>query len=73
MIRTEGLTRRFRNFTAVGSLDMEVDEGEIFGLLRTNGAGNAIIIKMLNTLLPSSVGKALVNGMDVLDDLSDVR
>jgi len=73
MIRTEGLTCRFGNFTAVDSLDLEVRENEIFGLLGPNGAGKTTTIKMLNTLLPPSSGRAYVDGLDVSQQPSKVR
>jgi ABC-2 type transport system ATP-binding protein len=49
-----------------------VEDGEIFGLLGPNGAGKTTTIKMLNILLPPSSGKVLVNGLDVLDNPSEV-
>jgi len=72
MVLNEGLTRRFGDLTAVDSLDLEVKEGEIFGLLGPNGAGKTTIIKMLNTLLTTSLGKAFVKGLNVVEDPSDV-
>ncbi len=73
MVRTGSLTRRFGSFTAVDSLDLVVQEKEIFGLLGPNGAGKTTTIKMLNTLLPPSSGRAYVNDLDVSQDPSKVR
>lgn len=73
IVRTEKLTRRFDGFTAVDSLDLEVEDGEMFGLLGPNGAGKTTTIKMLNTLLPPTSGRAFVNGLDVVRDPSKVR
>ncbi|MBP7087111.1 MAG: ATP-binding cassette domain-containing protein [Methanomassiliicoccales archaeon] len=73
MVRTSGLTCRFGSFTAVDSLDLEVREREIFGLLGPNGAGKTTTIKMLNTLLPPTSGKAFVDGMDVSEEPARVR
>ena len=73
IVRTEKLTRRFGSFTAVDSLDLEVQEKEIFGLLGPNGAGKTTTIKMLNTLLPPTSGKAFVNELDVVRESSKVR
>ena len=39
MIKTEKLTKKFNEKTAVNALDLEIYEGEIFGLLGVNGAG----------------------------------
>ena len=46
---------------------------EIFGLLGPNGAGKTTTIKMLNTLLPPTSGKAFVDGMDVSEEPARVR
>ena len=46
-IRTEGLTKRFGNFTAVDNITFHVKKGEIFGFLGANGAGKTTAIKML--------------------------
>ena len=49
-IQTLGLTKRYKNLTAVDHLDLEVSEGELFALLGVNGAGKTTIIKMLTCL-----------------------
>jgi ABC-2 type transport system ATP-binding protein len=48
---TEGLTRRFGTLTAVDSVDLSIEHGEIFGLLGPNGAGKTTTLSMLVTLL----------------------
>jgi len=70
---TRGLTRSFGDLVAVDSLDLEVREGEVFGLLGRNGAGKTTLIKMLTTLLPPSSGQASVGGFDVLSEPARVR
>ncbi|MCL2329582.1 MAG: hypothetical protein FWC39_13870 [Bacteroidetes bacterium] len=39
VIKTEQLTKRFGDFTAVDAISFEVEKGEIFGFLGANGAG----------------------------------
>ena len=73
VLTTEGLTRRFGHLTAVDSLTLAVQAGEIFGLLGRNGAGKSTLIKMLTTLLPPSAGSARVGGYDIVRDASRVR
>jgi ABC-2 type transport system ATP-binding protein len=73
IVRTKGLTRRFNGFVAVDSLDLEVEEKEVFGLLGPNGAGKTTTIKMLTTLLPPSGGSAQVDGRDVRSKPAEVR
>ncbi len=72
-VRTTKLSRHFGDFTAVDSLDLSVDEEEVFGLLGPNGAGKTTSIKMLTTLLPPSSGEATVDGLDVVRQASAVR
>ena len=52
VVEIETLTRRFGTFTAVDSLTLTANAGEVFGLLGSNGAGKSTTIKMLTTLLP---------------------
>jgi ABC-2 type transport system ATP-binding protein len=64
-IRAEGLTKRFfqrGEVVAVDHLDLEVEEGEIFGFLGPNGAGKTTTIKMLLGLIFPDEGKAEVLG-----------
>jgi ABC-2 type transport system ATP-binding protein len=64
-VETEGLTKKFGNFTAVEGISFQIQRGEIFGLLGPNGAGKSTTFKMLCGLLPPSAGKAHVNGLDL--------
>jgi ABC-2 type transport system ATP-binding protein len=67
------LTKRFGAFTAVDDLNLEVREGEIFGLLGSNGAGKSTAIRMLCGLLRPSAGRGLVLGVDVAADPEEVK
>ncbi len=73
ILETEGLTRRFGALTAVDTLNISVEAGEIFGLLGPNGAGKTTVIKMLTTLLPPSAGHARIAGFDVVREATQVR
>lgn len=72
-IRTENLTRRFGEFTAVDRVSLRVEPGEVFGFLGPNGSGKTTVIKMLTGLLPVSGGTAWVDGLDVRTDAERVR
>ncbi len=66
MIRTEGLTKYYRQVTALADLNLEVATGEVFGLLGPNGAGKTTTIKILTTLAKPSAGRAFIQGYDVV-------
>jgi ABC-2 type transport system ATP-binding protein len=73
ILETNALTRRFDSLTAVDSLSISVEAGEIFGLLGPNGAGKTTVIKMLTTLLPPTSGDALVSGFSITRQAANVR
>lgn len=73
IITTKNLTKKFGLFTAVDSLDLDIEAGESFALLGPNGAGKSTVIKMLTTLLPVSSGQAFVNGFNVAKQPNKVR
>lgn len=61
-IRTESLTKRFDALTAVDALDLEVEEGEIFGLVGPDGAGKTTTMRLLTSVMEPSAGSAWVAG-----------
>jgi ABC-2 type transport system ATP-binding protein len=63
-IRTRGLTKMYGELVAVDHLDLEVQSGEIFGLLGQNGAGKTTTILMLLGLTEPTEGQARVVGLD---------
>jgi len=72
-LEVEGLTKRFGAFTAVDRLSFRVEEGEVFGLLGSNGAGKSTAIRMLVGLLTPTSGRGLVLGTDVVADPEEVK
>ena len=73
VVEIEKLSRRFGTFTAVDSLTLVANAGEVFGLLGSNGAGKSTTIKMLTTLLPPSSGEARVGGFSITTQPVEVR
>jgi len=73
IIRTENLTKKFNDLTAVDNVTFSVKKGEIFGFLGPNGAGKTTTIKMLTTLLNPTNGTAQVTGFDIKKDRNNVR
>ncbi len=72
-INTEGLTKRFGDFTALEDLSLEVRNGTVVSLLGPNGAGKTTTVRMLATLLRPDAGHAHVGGYDVVSDAARVR
>src|SRR5665213_466857 len=73
VVKTENLSRRFGQITALDDVSFSVEAGEIFGLIGPNGAGKSTLIKILTTLLPPSSGQATVAGFDVTTAPEQVR
>jgi ABC-type multidrug transport system ATPase subunit len=67
-IRTENLTRHYKEFIAVENLNLEVFAGEIYGFLGSNGAGKTTTMKMLVGLLQPDAGHAWIDSHDVWNE-----
>ena len=69
MIRTESLSKFFqsdhREIKAVDGLNLQVNEGEVFGFLGPNGAGKTTTVRILACLIGPTAGHAWVNGLEV--------
>jgi daunorubicin/doxorubicin transport system ATP-binding protein len=72
-IDAAGLVKNFGQLRAVDGVDLNVRQGEIFGVLGPNGAGKTTTLKMLATLLPIDAGQARVFGVDVAREPHRVR
>jgi ABC-2 type transport system ATP-binding protein len=72
-ITASDLVRKFGDFVAVDHVSFEVGQGEIFGLLGSNGAGKSTTIRMLCGLLAPTSGQATVSGVDVGRDPEGVK
>jgi ABC-2 type transport system ATP-binding protein len=73
IIQAENLTRRFGDLIAVDHLNLEVAEGEIFGLVGPDGAGKSTTMRLLCGLMDPTEGRAIVTGRDVARDLDAVK
>ncbi len=63
-IELQELTKEFGSLTALDSVSLQLEKGQIVGLLGPNGSGKTTLIKILNGLLTPTAGKALINGME---------
>jgi ABC-2 type transport system ATP-binding protein len=73
IIKTKGLTKQYKDVSALKDLNLEVYTGEIFGFLGHNGAGKTTTVNILTTLLKPTSGAATVCGFDTQSDSLEVR
>ena len=67
-IKTDKLTKKYKEKTAVDALDLVIGEGELFALLGVNGAGKSTTIKMLSCLTRPTSGDALLLGDSIVQN-----
>ncbi|HEV7507183.1 MAG TPA: ABC transporter ATP-binding protein [Thermoanaerobaculia bacterium] len=67
------LVKRFGDFVAVDDVSFDVKEGEVFGLLGSNGAGKSTVIRLFCGLLSPTSGTGRVLGIDIAKDPEGVR
>ncbi len=73
MIELHEFGKDYGDFTAVGTLTLKIDAGEMFGFIGPNGAGKSTSIRFLATLLKATRGDGTVNGFSVNRQPMDVR
>jgi ABC-2 type transport system ATP-binding protein len=73
MIELNDFGKDYGTYTAVDSLSLKIEAGELFGFIGPNGAGKSTSIRFLATLLKASRGDGKVNGFSVLRQPMDVR
>ena len=71
-IKTEKLTKKYKDKTVVNALDLSIEKGEMYALLGVNGAGKSTTIKMLSCLIQPTSGDAKLLGNSITTDSSKV-
>ncbi|MBP5605042.1 MAG: ABC transporter ATP-binding protein [Ruminiclostridium sp.] len=72
-IETKQITKQFKTKTAVNSIDLCVEEGELFALLGVNGAGKTTTIRMLTCLSVPTSGEAYIKGHSVTGEKAEIK
>ncbi len=72
MITTRGLTKRFGRITAVDDVDLDVHEGDRYGLLGPNGSGKTTVVRMLLGLVFATTGEIELLGRSMPRHATDV-
>jgi len=68
ILETNNLTKEFGGLTAVDSIDMSVEQGEVRAIIGPNGAGKSTLINLITGLLDPTEGTITFDGDDITDD-----
>lgn len=72
-IRTDKLTKKFEDLTAVNELTFTVSEGEIFGLVGPDGSGKTTTMRLLTSIMAPTTGDAWVAGQHIVKDSERIK
>ena len=72
-INIQNLSKSYGTTQAVQNLSLQVEKGELFGLIGPDGAGKTTIFRMLTTLLLPDEGTATIEGWDIIRDYKQIR
>jgi ABC-2 type transport system ATP-binding protein len=73
MIKTVDLTKKYGDMFAIESIELELDEGDLFGFIGPNGAGKTTTMRIIATLLNPSWGEAYVCGYSIYTKPKEIR
>lgn len=73
MIKTVGLTKKYGDMFAINEIDLELEEGDLFGFIGPNGAGKTTTMRIIATLLEPTQGEAYVCGHSIYNDAKEIR
>ena len=72
-INIQNLSKSYGETRAVQHLSLQVEKGELFGLIGPDGAGKTTVFRMLTTLLLPDEGTATIEGWDIVRDYKQIR
>lgn len=73
VLKTMNLTKRFGRFTALDSVNIELNKGEVFGFIGPNGAGKSTAIRVLLGILKATEGEVTIFGQDAWADAVEIH
>ena len=73
MITVSNLSKNYGNVKAVDSISFDLKDGEVVGFLGANGAGKTTTLKMITGYLVPTNGEIKVNGLDIVDNTSEIQ
>lgn len=73
MISIQNINKSYGTVRALQNISLEINNGELFGLIGPDGAGKSTLMRILMTLLFQDSGTAAMNGLDVVKDYKKIR
>ena len=73
MIKTVGLTKKYGDMFAINEIDLELNQGDLFGFIGPNGAGKTTTMRIIATLLEPTQGEAYVCGHSIYTNAKEIR
>ena len=73
IIQIENLCKNYKTKKALKELSLEINQGELFGLLGVNGAGKTTLIKILCGLTQKNSGSVKISGYDLDKDIDKIK
>jgi ABC-2 type transport system ATP-binding protein len=73
IIQIKGVKKSYKDVEVLSGVDFEVEQGGIFALLGSNGAGKTTMIRIMATLLKADAGNVLINGFDIERNPGEIR
>lgn len=73
MIEVKNISKSYKKTSALQNISLEVQQGELFGLIGPDGAGKTTLMRILMTLLLPDSGEAIINGLNVVTDFKKIR
>ena len=72
-IEISGISKNYGQVAALREISLDVDSGEIFGLIGPDGAGKTTLFRIMTTLMLADTGSGKICGMDIVSDYSRIR
>lgn len=73
ILKVNNVTKKFGHFTALDGINLEVNQGEVYGFIGPNGAGKTTTIRILLGILQATSGSAQIFGMDAWRDAVEIH
>ncbi|MDR0768690.1 MAG: ABC transporter ATP-binding protein [Dysgonamonadaceae bacterium] len=73
IVNCQLISKNFGRVVALKNISLDIEKGEIFGLIGPDGAGKTTLFRILTSLILADSGHATVDGLDVVKDFRELR